>query len=124
MQASINLNVPTLNISIDPSAIGPGTLNWSNSWNWTPITLNGFGLLVTTEGNGSYVTHINNDAQYFDVLHGHGPTQTTASTNVYFGFFGTTQVGVTAPININTAVVRFDAVIHELALVVFGKSLE
>jgi hypothetical protein len=115
---SINLNAPTLNISIDPSAIGPDSLNWSNSSIWTPVTLNGLGLFVTSEGNGSYVTHINNDAQYFDVLHGHGPTQTTASTSVYFGFFGTTQVGVTAPINSNTAVVRFDADIPEGARVV------
>src|SRR6185312_14875975 len=88
---SINLTVPNLNISIDPSVIGPGTLNWSNPSIWNPITLNSFGLLITAEGNGSYVTHVNNDAQYFDVLYGHGPTQTTARTNVTFGFFGTTQ---------------------------------
>jgi Dockerin type I domain len=115
---AITLNVPTLNITIDPSVIGPGSLNWSNSSNWNQFTLSTFGLLVTTEGNGSYVTHINNDAPNFDVLSGHGPTQTTASANIYFGFFGNTQVGATPPIVSNTAIVRFDATIPEGAHVV------
>jgi hypothetical protein len=78
--------------------------------------------LVTSEGNGSYVTHINNDAPYFDVLSGHGPTQTTASASVYFGFFGNTQVGVSPTITSNTATVRFDAIIPEGARVLVDQS--
>ncbi len=114
---SINLSVPNLNVSIDPSIIGSGLLNWSQASNWSPITLSTFGLLVTAEGNGSYVTHINNDAPSFDVLSGHGPTQTTASASIYFGFFGNTQVGVSPTINTNTAIVRYDAINPEGAQV-------
>src|SRR5436190_14547946 len=83
INGSYTLSIPpVLDISINSSALGPTTLDWTNKNNWTTFPLDSSGFSVTNNCCGSYSVKINNNDANLDVLGLSGPTENTAYTKV------------------------------------------
>jgi hypothetical protein len=69
VDSNISLTIPpVIDIEIKPSVIGPGTLNWNDTNNWTQPLLDTSGFSISQSGSGSYTALINNGSPTLNVL--------------------------------------------------------
>jgi hypothetical protein len=94
---TLNISAP-IDISIDPSVIGPGTLAWSNINNWARfVPIDSSTVVINPEGPGGFIAEIPTNLSMLQSPN-LGPTETGA----YARSFCTTLTRLVSPVKPRT----------------------
>ncbi len=103
---SLVLTLPSvIDFSVDPSKLGPGTLNWSNSTTWSTISLDQSNLFIGSTGGGSYSYTI---SPSLNAIQSFGPSQNAVTARVDFVMGPDTATNIPPTVFSNTVTANFN----------------